>query len=403
MKAPFRVDVVSLFPEFFGGPLETGLVGRAFREGRAEFGVVDPRDFTSDRHRSVDGSPYGGGAGMVMRVEPVVAALQTVRSRGTGPVLLMSPRGRPLRQADLRRYAEGTHLGLVCGRYEGLDERIADFVDEEVSLGDFVLTGGEYAALAIIDGVIRLQPGTLGNPASASSDSFENGWLEHPHYTRPERFRDRGVPELLQSGHHERVDRWRRRRQIEVTAQRRPELLSGLRLEGPDREGLSFPSRDLRLAVAPEEGELAALAALGAAYGVPIYAVGVDAEAAASLPDPEVPAWPRPRKHRIRTVPVRHSMVVSAVPSWAALRAELERDEVAAFGVDARWPDPERTSVAPSTLLEHARAGAVCLALGAPEDWGLGCLPGLRQATEAQCLSLATRASVLLDRILGEV
>lgn len=400
---PFRIDVLTLFPEFFSGPLETGLVGRAFRAGRAELGLIDPRTFTTDRHRTVDAPPYGGGAGMVMKIEPLARGLEVVRSRGTGPILLLTPRGRPLRQVDLHRYAEGAHLGLVCGRYEGFDERVSTLVDEEVSLGDFVLTGGEYAALTLIDGVVRLLPGTLGNPASAPSDSFSSGWLEHPQYTRPEVFRGLAVPDVLQSGHHARIEQWRCRQQVEVTASRRSDLLPGLRWPGPARFDAEVPARDLRLAVSAPGRSLDGLAQLALAYQVPVYVVGAAAEDVAGLEDIEVPAWPRPRRLRAgRTVRVPVSEALQVVASWSALDALLG-EETIRVGVDGRWPAPAGPTRSPPEVLAEARAATVCLGLGAPEGWAGSALPAVRQRVEAASLDLELQAAVLLDRVLGEV
>lgn len=222
-----HIEVITLFPELFSSPLAAGLLGKAIEQGTTSVGFIDPRSFTHDRHRTVDDAPYGGGAGMVMKPEPVVAAIDAARSRSPGAhVVLLTPQGRPLRQADLRRLSAHSHLVLVAGRYEGFDERVRAFVDEELSLGDFVLTGGEYAALAVIDGVVRLLPGTLGNEASAHGDSFSEGLLEHAQYTRPPEFRGHEVPELLRSGDHAKVLEARHREALQRTRGRRPDLLS---------------------------------------------------------------------------------------------------------------------------------------------------------------------------------
>lgn len=233
--APFRFDLITLFPEFFAGPLTTGLLGRSFREGRFEVGYAYPRSFATDRHHSVDDTPYGGGAGMLMKVGPLSLALEAARGRGAGPAVLLSPQGRALEQADLVKWASGDHLILISGRYEGFDERFRTQVDDEVSLGDFVLTGGEYAALTLIDGVVRLLPGTVGNQVSVETDSFSAGLLEHPQYTRPEVFNDQSVPDMLLSGHHARIEAWRRTEQLRRTQRRRPDMLEGAHLSDKDR------------------------------------------------------------------------------------------------------------------------------------------------------------------------
>ncbi len=230
-----KIDVITLFEDFFTSPLATGLVGKAIASGAAEVRFVDPRTFTSDVHRTVDDAPYGGGAGMVMKVEPLVAAIREARSRGPGPVVMLSPQGRPATQADFARWAANDHLALIAGRYEGFDERVRAYVDEEISVGDFVLTGGEYGALTIVDGVVRLLPGTLGNADSSQHDSFAAGLLEHPQYTRPMVFEGAEVPEVLGSGHHARVEAWRHEQALRRTRARRPDLIAARGLTGAER------------------------------------------------------------------------------------------------------------------------------------------------------------------------
>jgi tRNA (guanine37-N1)-methyltransferase len=221
-----RITVITIFPEFFESPLEVSIVGRAVDQGLLAIDVVDLRDHGLGRHRQVDDAPYGGGPGMVMMIEPLAAALAPLQ--GTHRILL-TPAGAPLNQEMLDRWAGQDTLTLVCGRYEGIDERVAErFIDEEVSLGDFVLAGGESAALAIIEGVTRLVPGVMGNPASAESESFRGGLLEEPHYTRPAEFEGSQVPEILLSGDHGRIDRWRHEMRVRRTRTRRPDLLDEL-------------------------------------------------------------------------------------------------------------------------------------------------------------------------------
>lgn len=219
-----KIWLITLFPEFFASPLVTGLLGRAVRQEKLQVSYIDPRNFTFDRHRTVDDSPYGGGAGMVLKPEPVVRAIEAARGEGA-KVVLLSPQGRLLKQAELQNLTQQPKLAFVCGRYEGFDERIRSFVDDEISAGDYVLTGGEYAALSIVDGIARLLPGVLGNEASSCADSFSDGLLEYPQYTRPAEFRGMEVPAILLEGHHERVETWRRSMQLSRTAERRPDLL----------------------------------------------------------------------------------------------------------------------------------------------------------------------------------
>lgn len=220
-----RIDVVTLVPEAFAPLTGLGVIGRAFAAGIAELHTHNPRDFATDRYRKVDDEPYGGGAGMVLKPEPVFAAVEAIPLLSPRRTLLMTPQGRPLQQADLQRWAEGhRQLLLLCGHYEGFDERIRSLADEEVSLGDFVLTGGELPAMAIINGVVRLLPGTVGTPESLVQESHSAGLLEHPHYTRPAEFRGMAVPDVLRSGDHGAIARWRAEQQQQRTRERRPDL-----------------------------------------------------------------------------------------------------------------------------------------------------------------------------------
>jgi len=223
--APFRLDVLSLAPQAFAPLLELGVIGRAFAAGIAELHLHNPRDYATDKYRKVDDIPYGGGAGMVLKPEPVYAAFEAVPVRPRRRVLLMSPQGQPLHQADLQRWAQSVdQLVFLCGHYEGFDERIRPLADEEVSLGDFVLTGGELPAMTIINGVVRLLPGTVGTAASLVEESHSDLLLEHPHYTRPAEFRGMAVPQVLRSGDHGAIDGWRQGQREQRTAERRPDL-----------------------------------------------------------------------------------------------------------------------------------------------------------------------------------
>ena len=228
-----RIDVVTIFPELFELPLRTSIVGRAAEQGIVSFGVHDLRERGLGRHRSVDDYPYGGGAGMVMRPEPLFAAIEPLRDAGA-EVVLLDPAGERLTDALARDLARSPHMALVSGRYEGIDERVRRLVDREVSIGDYVLTGGELPALVLIDAVVRLLPGAI-QEASHASDSFADGLLEHPQYTRPERFGDLEVPPVLLGGNHGEVDRWRRREALRRTLERRPDLLETAPLTEADR------------------------------------------------------------------------------------------------------------------------------------------------------------------------
>lgn len=233
--SPPRIDILTLFPELVEPFLKHSVLGAALRDGRAEVAVTDIRAFTRDRHRTVDDTPYGGGDGMVLMCPPVVEAIEAVRAPGAR-VFLLGPRGRRLDQPLARALAREPALVLVCGRYAGFDERIREATGaEELSIGDYVISGGEAAALVVTEAVLRLAPGVVGNPVSATEDSFSGGLLEYPLYTRPPVFRGRAVPDVLRSGDHAAIERWRRRESLRVTRARRPELLDRVELSDEDR------------------------------------------------------------------------------------------------------------------------------------------------------------------------
>ncbi len=220
-----KVSVLTIFPSFFSGPLDVSIVKRAQEKGALEIELVDLRDFTGDVHRTVDDAPFGGGAGMVMKPEPLVGA---INAQSDAHRVFVTPSGTPLTQAHLDRWAQEDHLLILCGRYEGVDQRVIDgSIDEEVSIGDYVLAGGEVAALTVIEGVARLLPGVLGNPQSVVNESFRDGLLEEPQYTRPAEFEGVAVPEVLLSGNHAKVEEWRKAQRITRTRARRPDLLEG--------------------------------------------------------------------------------------------------------------------------------------------------------------------------------
>jgi tRNA (guanine37-N1)-methyltransferase len=220
-----RFDIVTLFPDFFSSPLDCGLLGKALSKQIAIVNLVNPRDFTTDKHHKVDDEPYGGGVGMLMKPEPIFAAVESVPVLPRREVIFLTPQGQPMNQALFQELgSQLDQVVLICGHYEGVDERVLHLVDREVSLGDFVLTCGEIPALALLNGVIRLLPGTVGKEESLKFESFETGLLDYPQYTRPAEFRGWKVPEILLSGNHQAIAQWRKQQQLQRTRDRRPDL-----------------------------------------------------------------------------------------------------------------------------------------------------------------------------------
>ena len=236
----FRASVITLYPEMFPGPLGVSLAGKALADGAWSLETVALREFGTGRHRQVDDTPAGGGAGMVLKPDVLAAAIDSIGEEGTEdaarPRLLMSPRGRPLDQAFVRELASGPGAVIVCGRFEGVDERVIEARSlTEVSIGDYVLSGGEPAAIVLLDAVVRLLPGVMGNDQSGTHESFETGLLEHPHYTRPADWEGRAIPGVLTSGDHGKVEQWRREQAERLTRQRRPDLMPGGKAGGGEK------------------------------------------------------------------------------------------------------------------------------------------------------------------------
>lgn len=231
------VEILTLFTEFFASPLRASLLGKAVTAGTIDVRVTDIRDFAAGRHRVADDTPYGGGSGMVMKIEPIVAALEAARERVPyARRILLTPRGRRFDQASAEELAGLDAMILLCGHYEGIDERVVDWIDDEISVGDYVLGGGETAALVVLEAVARLRPGFVGNQSSLAEESFGDGGLEYPQYTRPEEFRGSRVPPILLSGNHAAIARWRRKESLRRTRAQRPDLFAALELSDADRE-----------------------------------------------------------------------------------------------------------------------------------------------------------------------
>src|SRR5258706_2622956 len=232
-----QFTVITIFPPMFDSPLAHSILKKAAEKGLISVNLIDPRDYTTDKHRTVDDAPYGGGQGMVMKPGPLVAAIEDAKKGLKRPrVILLSPKGSCDDQARAERLAREEELILASGRYEGIDERVKAFVDEELSVGDYTLSGGELPAMVVIDAVARLVPGVLGNAKSPEEDSFSDGLLEYPQFTRPEEFRGMRVPEVLVSGDHERIQKWRREQSVSLTRERRPDLLAKAPLAPRDKE-----------------------------------------------------------------------------------------------------------------------------------------------------------------------
>jgi tRNA (guanine37-N1)-methyltransferase len=219
-----QIDIISLFPEFFASPLQSGLLGKALAKAIAAVNVINPRDFTTDKHHRADDEPYGGGVGMVLKLEPIFAAVESISFLPKREIILLTPQGETLTQPLLQELVTYDQLILICGHYEGIDERISHLITREISLGDFVLTCGEIPALALVNGVVRLLPGTVGKEESLKLESFESDLLDYPHYTRPAVFRGWEVPSVLRSGNHQAIAEWRQQQQQDRTQKRRPDL-----------------------------------------------------------------------------------------------------------------------------------------------------------------------------------
>jgi tRNA (guanine37-N1)-methyltransferase len=229
-------DILTLFPEMFLSPLEGSIIGKARAEGTITINLFNIRDYAEGKHRVTDDYPFGGGKGMIMKPEPIIRGVEALQTRTPkARVILLTPQGTPLRQEAVRSLAHHVRLIIICGRYEGVDERVREVVDEEISLGDYVLTGGELAALVLVDAVARMIPGVLGDEGASEDDSFSQGLLEHPQYTRPREFAGKKVPEVLISGDHQAIEQWRRAEALRRTWERRPDLISQARLSDEDQ------------------------------------------------------------------------------------------------------------------------------------------------------------------------
>lgn len=419
--------VVTLFPGMFDSPMGHSILKKAQEKGLISIRLVDPRDYTTDRHRVTDDYPYGGGQGMVMKPEPLVAAIEDIRARiPKARVVLLSPQGAVFRQKLAAELAESEELVLVCGRYEGVDERVKSFVDEELSVGDFTLSGGEPAAMVVIDAVSRLIPGVLGNENSAADESFVGGLLEYPQYTRPEEFRGMKVPQVLLSGDHERVRQWRREMSIRLTMERRPDLLS--RAARPWKEKTS-PTRTkapvyvalLHHPVYDKNGQVVTtavtnmdihdIARSGRTYGIRGFYVVTPVKALQKLALKIIDHWQQgygsqynvTRKEALALARIKNTL------DDVLIDIEQECAEKPVLVVTSARAGDNRTSFAQlrDMLINLSQPFLLILGTG----WGLTetifsqsdyVLEAIEGPTDYNHLSVRSAAAILLDRLLGQ-
>ncbi len=438
-----RITVVTIFPEMFESVLGASLLGKALEAGLVEVDFVNPREFTTDRHRTVDDSPYGGGPGMVMKAEPLISAIEAASGGGADGEggadahrILLTPAGAPLGQQRVRELSELEHLVLVCGRYEGVDDRVSTLaIDEEISVGDFVMSGGELAAMALIDAVSRYVPGVLGEATSTVEESFSDGLLEYPQYTRPAELRGLEVPEVLQSGNHARIRSWRREQSLLRTAERRPELFPGVALEG-DEDPVArlaartyvvlahYPVYDRTGAVVTTSLtnlDLHDIARSAATYGLAGYYVVTPIEVQRTKAVRIVSSWPdRTAREEADEVHEDHRAqalgLVRAVASIEDALREVSAEHrgarplaVITSAEPARFPnrDPaDFDAVRALALRSFSRPLVLFFGTG----WGLSeevekladqLLTPLHGRTEFNHLSVRTAVGVILDRLFG--
>jgi tRNA (guanine37-N1)-methyltransferase len=418
--------IVTLFPAMFDSPLNHSILKKAQEKGLISIVLVDPRHYTTDRHRITDDYPYGGGQGMVMKPEPLVAAIEDIKTKmPQSKVILLSPQGRVLNQPLVAELANEKELVLVCGRYEGVDQRVKDFIDDEISIGDYTISGGEPAATVIIDAVSRLIPGVLGNAKSAGDESFSNGLLEYPQYTRPEEFRGARVPEALLSGNHERIRQWRRQMSVQQTWKRRPDLIGNVELSPEEKELiceqrapvyvalLHYPVYDKNrqiVTTAVTNMDIHDIARSGRTYGIKGLFVVTPVKALQRLALKIIDHWERGYGSQYNATRKEALALARVKDTLDDVLIDLEQE----YGVKPRIvvtsarPGGQRTSFAQlqDMLINTTHPFLILLGTG----WGLTetiisqsdyVLEAIEGWTDYNHLSVRSAAAIILDRLLG--
>ena len=418
--------VMTLFPGMFDSPLGHSILKRAQEKKLISVRLVDPRNYATDRHHVTDDYPYGGGQGMIMKPEPLVAAIEDLRAQvPEAKILMLSPRGRIFTQKEAAALAQQQHLVLVCGRYEGVDERVQSFVDDELSVGDFTLSGGELAAMVVIDTVARLIPGVLGNEKSATDESFSNGLLEYPQYTRPEDFRGIKVPEVLLSGDHERIKQWRRQMSLELTMDRRPDLLAKATLTAAEKTVacriaapvyvalLHHPVYDKNgqvVTTAVTNMDIHDIARSGRTYGIRGFYVVTPVKALQKLAFKIIEHWESGYGSQYNTTRKEALTLVRIKDNLDDVLIDVEHEctEKALVVVTSAKPGQNRTSFTELRDVIRKSTKPVLLVLGT--GWGLTevifsrsdyVLEPIEGPTDYNHLSVRSAAAILLDRLLA--
>ncbi len=421
-----RFTVLTLFPQMFASLLSHSILKRAQEKELVSIRLIDLRDYARDRHHVADDYPYGGGQGMILKPEPVVAGIEEVRSRNAvARIILLSPQGKVFNQSAVQRLARESEIVLICGRYEGVDERVKAFVDEELSIGDYTLSGGEPAAVVIIDAVSRLIPGVLGNEDSSADESFSDGLLEYPQYTRPEIFRDMKVPDVLRSGDHERIRQWRREKSIELTRERRPDLLAKavvsleekrrlFAVQGPFYLALlHYPVYDrngIIVTTAVTNMDIHDIARSGRTYGIRAFYVVTPVKTLQRLALKIIQHWEegygsqynQTRKEALSLARIKDTL------DEVVIDIERECGEKPLIVVTSARPGEKRTSFSELRDMLRKKTQPFLVLLGT--GWGLTqdvlaasdyVLEPIHGSTDYNHLSVRSAAAIILDRLLG--